>query len=627
MIRTTYLQPIVWGFFLVIGSYVLMISTTIYRGTGVVQLIIQQRNNKVVRNVPPTFVINEHALFNSIVPAKRNADFASYKPTLTGNSLSDNPVETSRHWWERDEIRRAAELFSTTGGESFALYQLNVNSSNAMALNRDVVNTRHDDCFTRYHNHTNLPTVSVVIPMHNELWSMLLRLIHSLINRSDLSILREIIIVDDASSHEELKQPLDDYVRLLPVKTSVMRNRRREGLMRSRIIGARHAQGEVIAFLDAHTEVNHDWLLPLLVELVQDPMMLAVPHLDIINYDTIEYEPWNLRVTGSWDWNLDYVWKWTETESTADVDLIPATAVSGSVMVTWKNTFFKLGAFDDGMDIWGGENVEIAFRYWMCGGSVMTVPCSRVGHAFRPRIPFTFPMGYGVMEKNLIRIAEVWMGNYKELFYAIRKPNVTWNKRDINSLMKRIRLKKTLKCKNFDWFLTIANDAMIPNIRKDVFYGQIKHLKSHQCLEVDSGSGYLIFTDCVRRSRQQIFSLTREGQLRFYNFSLCIDSSFNKVLVSEKKCVNDKWTFDIGQEVGSAARFLIELHDIQRPVGFLKFGSLCMVPVNMPGFILVEVEFCNEENSESYYWIFSHKLDKNFSSSTVGFHNVVARYT
>ena len=43
----------------------------------------------------------------------------------------------------------------------------------------------------------------------------------------------------------------------------------------------------------------------------------------------------------------------------------------GCALMVHKETFFRLGGFDDGMNVWGGENIELAFRYWMCGGQVL----------------------------------------------------------------------------------------------------------------------------------------------------------------------------------------------------------------------------------------------------------------
>lgn len=115
---------------------------------------------------------------------------------------------------------------------------------------------------------SDLPTTSIIIVYHNEGNSTLLRGLTSILMRSPPHLLKEIILVDDASEEREyLHKQLDDFVATMPVPVKVFRNKERLGLMRSRMRGASAATGDTMTFLDAHIEVTRGWLEPLLNEI------------------------------------------------------------------------------------------------------------------------------------------------------------------------------------------------------------------------------------------------------------------------------------------------------------------------------------------------------------------------
>lgn len=92
-----------------------------------------------------------------------------------------------------------------------------------------------------------------------------MRCLHSIYNRTPPQLLHEIILVNDNSTNSNLFEELENYVdKNFGGKVKMFVNKKRRGLIKTRMEGARHATGEVIVFLDSHMEVTWNWLPPLL---------------------------------------------------------------------------------------------------------------------------------------------------------------------------------------------------------------------------------------------------------------------------------------------------------------------------------------------------------------------------
>ena len=89
---------------------------------------------------------------------------------------------------------------------------------------------------------------------------------------------------------------------------------------------------------------------------------------------------------GGFTWSGHFTWEsLPEKEGSRRKSTDPAktATMAGGLLASNRKYFWKLGGYDAGMSGWGGENLEMSFRVWRCGGSMEIVPCSHVGHIFR----------------------------------------------------------------------------------------------------------------------------------------------------------------------------------------------------------------------------------------------------
>ncbi|ELU14019.1 hypothetical protein CAPTEDRAFT_197005 [Capitella teleta] len=376
-----------------------------------------------------------------------------------------------------DEEKKKDALYKVNGFNGFA--------SDKISLQRSLKDIRHPQCRTqKYWN--KLPTVSVVVPFHNEHWSTLLRTAESVLVRSPPELIHEIILVDDFSSKEHCGKPLDDHLAThYGGKVKVIHQPKREGLIRTRLAGAREATGDVLIFLDSHCEANVNWLPPLLDPIAEDYRTVVCPFIDVVDYETFAYRAQDEGARGAFDWEFFY----------KRLPLLPedlkhparpfkSPVMAGGLFAISAKWFWELGGYDPGLDIWGGEQYELSFKLWQCGGQMLDAPCSRVGHIYRKFAPFPNPGVGDFVGRNYRRVAEVWMDEYAEFLYK-RRPQ--YRSIQPGNITEQLAIRKKLNCKPFKWFMEeIAFDLpkKYPPIEPPaVAEGEMRNVGANLCVD------------------------------------------------------------------------------------------------------------------------------------------------
>ncbi|XP_021400532.1 polypeptide N-acetylgalactosaminyltransferase 18 isoform X2 [Lonchura striata] len=482
--------------------------------------------------------------------------------------LEDSPAEAFTdsslfaHWGQElsPESRRLAL-------KQFQYYGYNAYLSDRLPLDRALPDLRPSAC----RNLTfpeSLPEVSIVFIFVNEALSVILRSIHSAINRTPAHLLKEIILVDDNSNNAELKEKLQKYVDEVnahkPGFIKVVRHSKQEGLIRSRVSGWRAATAPVVALFDAHVEFNVGWAEPVLTRIKENRKRVISPSFDNIKYDNFEIEEYPLSAQG-FDWEL---WcrylnppkSWWKLENTTAP--IRSPALIGCFIVD-REYFQEIGLLDEGMEVYGGENVELGIRVWQCGGSIEVLPCSRIAHIERAHKPYTEDLTAHV-RRNALRVAEVWMDEFKSHVYMAWNIPQEDSGIDIGDISERKALRKKLQCKTFRWYLV----SVYPEMRMysdtiaygvNVYYTSSQQLHvgvlsptidddDNRCLVDVNSRPRLIECNYAKAKRMKLYwQFTQGGPIQNRKSKRCLELQENNenefgFQVVLQKCTGQRWS-------------------------------------------------------------------------------------
>jgi hypothetical protein len=173
----------------------------------------------------------------------------------------------------------------------------------------------------------------------------------------------------------------------------------------------------------------------------------------------------------------------------------------------------------------GGENIEIGFRVWQCGGSIELMSCSRIGHVWGGMGSNCGWKGPAPTDKNKWRAIEVWMDKcvppppvplVRYTVHVFPSPILPWPpffthrehqdimrqflpypKEGTGDLSKMVAIREKYKCKSFAWFLeTVYPECWMNVLAKAKRQGVLKSVDHGTCIDTRAPGG-LKMVPCI----------------------------------------------------------------------------------------------------------------------------------
>lgn len=374
-------------------------------------------------------------------------------------------------------------------------YRLNKRVSDSLPLNRDLTDYRPHTCKFRKYD-TVLSKLSVIVILRTAPPSVILRLIHSVLDRTKHNLIAEIILYSHGA-----RPALQHHLSSLPYVQHHVSSMKRT-LTSARNEAANLATGDVIVFLPEATEILPGWADPLLQHIKDKPKSLVGLSMDQINPNTFEQEehvPWHLLSFPRWDFVSGVAMEIPKHEDDRRhrEDLYPDSAAVRTPAIQFqpfaapRKMFMKLGGLDSGLvgdtDIVVGELIELSLRWWACGGEVYYLPCSKVALVSLLEAQIDSQVQNDELAINSRRIAARWSGPQYDKHYFERVPAAKYMQASRSDKLDAV----LLQCKDLTWYkMHVALDWVFPEaILK---HGAIQHAYTSPtwCVDKMGHEGY-----------------------------------------------------------------------------------------------------------------------------------------